>query len=175
MTNGSAKLAIQGRKYPLTNDDVVTLGTKYFETGSYTISLKDKEGLFNDDQVIYLKDKKENKLINLTQDGKYTFVASKGTDETRFEVIYQDTFSFESANRSTGGVSVVKDDLQISVRHNTGNITAIDVFDASGKLVQKIAGKNAKEIKVNTVGLLKGFYILKITSDKGVYTKKVIL
>lgn len=175
MTIGSAKLAIQGRKYPLTNDDVVTLGTKYFETGSYTISLKEKEGLFNNDQIIYLKDNKENKLINLTQDGKYTFVASKGTDETRFEVIYQDTMSFESANRSAGGVSVVKDDLEVIVRHTTENITAIDVFDASGKLVQKISGKNAKEIKINTVGLLKGFYILKITSDKGVYTKKVIL
>lgn len=174
-TNGTAKLAIQGRKYPLRADDVVTLGTKYFETGNYTIFLKEKEGIFDTDQAIYLKDKQLNKVINLSEEGQYTFAASKGTNDTRFEVIYQDILSFDSVNRSAGSVSVAKDEVDVVVRDTTNNITAIDVFDASGKLVQSVAGKSQKEVRINTSGLIKGVYILRITSDKGITTKKVIL
>lgn len=174
-TNGSSKLAIQGRNYPLNTTDVVTLGAKFFETGNYTITIKDAEGLFKEDQVVYLKDKKLNKLINLTLDGTYTFAASKGTDETRFEVIYQDLVSFDTVNRSAGSVAVVKDESEVVVRDTTNNITAIDVFDASGKLVQSLSGKNSKEIRINTSGLTKGVYILKIASGKEITTKKVIL
>lgn len=174
-TNGSSKLAIQGRKYPLNTSDVVTLGAKFFETGNYTITIKNAEGLFKEDQVVYLKDKKLNKLINLTADGTYTFAASKGTDETRFEVIYQDVVSFDAANRSAGNVAVVKDESEVVVRDAINNITAIDVFDASGKLIQSLSGKNSKEIRINTSGLTKGVYILKITSGKDITTKKVIL
>ncbi|MBV6879070.1 T9SS type A sorting domain-containing protein [Epilithonimonas ginsengisoli] len=174
-TNGTAKLAIQGRKYPLRADDVVTLGTKYFETGNYTIFLKEKEGIFDTDQAIYLKDKQLNKVINLSEEGQYTFAASKGTNDIRFEVIYQDILSFDSVNRSAGSVSVAKDEVDVVVRDTTNNITVIDVFDASGKLVQSVAGKSQKEVRINTSGLIKGVYILKITSDKGITTKKVIL
>lgn len=174
-TNGTAKLAIQGRKYPLSSDDIVTLGTKYFETGNYTISLKEKEGIFDTEQAIYLNDKQLNKVINLSEEGQYTFAASQGTNDTRFEVIYQDILSFDSMNRSAGSVSVAKDEAEVVVRDTTNNITAIDVFDASGKLVQSVSGKNSKEVRLNSSGLIKGVYILKITSNKGITTKKVIL
>lgn len=174
-TNGPSKLAIQGRKYPLSADDIVTLGAKYFETGNYTITLKEKEGLFDTDQAVYLKDKKLNKVINLTSEGSYNFVASKGTDETRFEVIYQDTVSFGTANKTAGNVSVIKDEVEVIVRDTTSNILGIDVFDASGKLVNSVSGKNSKEIRIETSRLTKGVYVLKITSEKGITTKKVIL
>jgi hypothetical protein len=55
------------------------------------------------------------------------------------------------------------------------NITAVDVFDASGKLIASLSGNKSKEVKLSTVGFVKGVYILKITSEKGTTTKKVIL
>jgi len=173
--NGASKLAIQGRKYPLNTNDVVTLGTKYYETGDYSIILGEKEGLFNSDQVIYLKDKKLNKVINLTEEGFYKFAASKGLDETRFEVIYQDLSSFETANKNAGTVNVIKDESELIVIDTRDNIKNVDVFDASGKLITSLSGNNTKEIKLSTVGFVKGVYILKITSEKGITTKKVIL
>ena len=51
----------------------------------------------------------------------------------------------------------------------------LDVFDASGKLIKSLSGNNTKEIKLSTVGFVRGVYILKITSEKGITTKKVIL
>ncbi|UQB67441.1 T9SS type A sorting domain-containing protein [Epilithonimonas zeae] len=173
--NGASKLAIQGRKYPLNTNDMVTLGAKYYETGDYSIILGEKEGLFNGDQVIYLKDKKLNKVINLTEEGSYKFAASKGLDETRFEVIYQDLSSFETANKNAGTVNVIKDESELIVIDTRDNIKNVDVFDASGKLITSLSGNNTKEIKLSTVGFVKGVYILKITSDKGITTKKVIL
>jgi hypothetical protein len=48
----------------LNTNDIVTLGTKYYETGDYTITLGEKEGLFNSGQAVYLKDKKLNQIVN---------------------------------------------------------------------------------------------------------------
>jgi hypothetical protein len=46
-------------------------------------------GIFEDNsQVIYLKDKKKNKLHNLSS-GPYSFVSKAGTFENRFEVVYK--------------------------------------------------------------------------------------
>ncbi|GGG67192.1 T9SS type A sorting domain-containing protein [Epilithonimonas arachidiradicis] len=173
--NGSSKLAIQGRRYPLQQNDVVTLGTKYYETGDYTITLGEKEGVFNGEQTVYLKDKKLNQIINLTEEGSYRFAASKGLDETRFEIIYQDLSSFGVANRTLGSVNVIKDEAELIVIDTKDNITAVDVFDASGKLITSLSGQKSKEVKLSTVGFVKGVYILKITSEKGITTKKVIL
>lgn len=173
--NGSAKLAIQGRRYPLNTKDIVTLGTKYYETGDYTITLGEKEGLFNSGQAVYLKDKKLNQIVNLTEQGSYRFAASKGIDETRFEIIYQDLSSFETVGKNVGTVSVIKDESELIVIDTKENITAVDVFDASGKLIASLSGNKSKEVKLSTVGFVKGVYILKITYEKGTTTKKVIL
>ncbi len=173
--NGSAKLAIQGRRYPLNTNDIVTLGTKYYETGDYTITLGEKEGLFNSGQAVYLKDKKLNQIVNLTEQGSYRFAASKGIDETRFEIIYQDLSSFETVGKNVGTVSVIKDESELIVIDTKENITAVDVFDASGKLIASLSGNKSKEVKLSTIGFVKGVYILKITSEKGTTTKKVIL
>ena len=173
--NGASKLAIQGRRYPLNNNDVVTLGAKYFETGDYSIILSEKEGLFNDNQAIYLKDKKLDKVINLTEEGFYKFAATKGIDESRFELIYQDLSSFEKTSKVAGTVNVIKDESEIVVIDTRDIINSVDVFDASGKLITSLSGNNSKEVRLSTLGFVKGVYIVKITSEKGITTKKVIL
>ncbi len=174
--NGSAKLAIQGRKYPLNPNDVVTLGAKYYETGDYTITLGEKEGLFNGEQTIYLKDKKLNKVVNLTLDNSYKFIANAGIDESRFDVIYHDSSYFEPANRNVGNVNVIKEAAELIVIDTKNPIKNVDVFDTSGKLIRSFTGNNSKEIKLSTIGFVKGVYILKITSEKGIVTtKKIIL
>jgi len=173
--NGASKLAIQGRRYPLNNNDVVNLGAKYFETGEYSIILSEKEGLFNDNQAIYLKDKKLDKVINLTEEGSYKFAATKGIDESRFELIYQDLSSFEKASKVAGTVNVIKDEFEIVVIDTRDIINSVDVFDTSGKLITSLSGNNSKQVKLSTVGFVKGVYIVKITSEKGITTKKIIL
>ncbi|PZU87854.1 MAG: hypothetical protein DI529_06710, partial [Chryseobacterium sp.] len=126
-------------------------------------------------QTIYLKDNVLNTIINLSEQGSYKFAATRGTDNTRFEIIYQDSSSIQSANRASGSVNVMKDETELIIIDTKDIITSVDVFDVSGKLVKSLSGNNSKEIRLSTLGLLKGVYVLKITSVKGIISKKVIL
>src|SRR5690606_22899991 len=80
---GTEKVIIQG-KAAFQTDDVVILGNKHFESGSFTISLTQKEGLFADGQAVYLKDKLTGTQSNL-QNGAYTFTSAAGDFSNRFE------------------------------------------------------------------------------------------
>ena len=62
------KLVIQG-KSAFDINDVVPVGTKHFQNGNFTISLAQKEGIFNNGQAIYLHDKDLGTYTNL-QNGK---------------------------------------------------------------------------------------------------------
>lgn len=167
------KLQIQARQSPILNSDIIGLGYVSSIAGNAIIALDDKQGEFSTaSKAIYLKDKKNGTVTDL-QDGYYTFTTEAETNLTRFEVLYENLVL--SANESKSKDFVVFKSNNDLVARTDSNISSADLFDASGKLVKNTAGKNAKEIKVNTVGLSKGFYILKITSAKGIFTKKVIL
>ena len=53
---GDEKLAIQGRQYPINENDVIPLGVVFYETGTRTISLANRDGVFANDYPIYLHD-----------------------------------------------------------------------------------------------------------------------
>src|SRR5690606_17060503 len=84
---GTEKVIIQG-KAAFQTDDVVTLGNRHFEGGTFTIALTQKEGLFADGQAVYLKDKLTGTQTNL-QNGAYTFTSDAGDFVDRFEITYK--------------------------------------------------------------------------------------
>jgi len=172
---GTNKLQIQARALPIQDSDVIILGYKNSKQGTCVIALNDKEGVFKDSsKAIYLKDKLTGTVTNLQQ-GYYTFTSDVVTveNETRFEILY--------ANDVLAAGNVTKEDLLVYKQNdalmvkNNFNISKAELFDASGKLITSLSGNNTKEIKLSTVGFVKGVYILKITSEKGITTKKVIL
>ncbi|MBH2023772.1 MAG: hypothetical protein I8H78_05145, partial [Flavobacteriales bacterium] len=83
-----ARLAIQGRQYPLDVNDVVALGTNHHAAGNYTISMPLAEGIFANGQAVYLKDLQTGAVTNLSE-LSYSFTAEKGLTEGRFEIVYQ--------------------------------------------------------------------------------------
>jgi len=101
------KLAIQG-KAPFVNTDVVSLGSSQYEAGNYTISLGDKEGIFANGQQVYLKDKQTGILTNLSENS-YTFIASKGLTEGRFEIVYQPEYVLANDASGKDGLVVYRD------------------------------------------------------------------
>ncbi|MES2543397.1 MAG: T9SS type A sorting domain-containing protein [Bacteroidota bacterium] len=54
------------------------------------------------------------------------------------------------------------------------NVTAIAVSDLNGRVVKQQSFNDASNIQVNVSDLSTGMYLMKITSDKGVATKKII-
>ena len=109
------------------------------------------------------------------QEGYYTFNSEVLTtpNDSRFEILY--------TNGVLAAGAVTKEDLLVYKQNetlvikNNFNISKAELYDASGKLMTSLSGNNTKEIKLSTIGFVKGIYILKITSEKGITAKKVIL
>lgn len=166
-TIGAEKLVIQG-KSPFTVDDVVPLGNKHFEAGSFVISLTQKEGLFNNGQAIYLHDKDLGTYTNL-QNGNYSFSANAGEFTNRFEIVYKlGVLATQEIEKTT--FEVYRDGEGFVARNNK-NIDVLEIFDASGrKVVELKPNVNSIKFKLDT----KGMYILKAISAGKEYTKKLI-
>jgi hypothetical protein len=172
---GANKLLIQARALPIQDSDIIKLGYKNSKAGNCIIALNDKDGVFkNNSKAIYLKDKLTGTVTNL-QNGYYTFTSDvvSTENETRFEILY--------ANDVLAAGGVTKEDLLVYRQNdaliikNSFSISKAELYDASGRLTTSLSGNNSKEIKISTLGFVKGVYILKITSEKGITTKKVIL
>lgn len=164
---GNEKLIIQGRA-AFDIDDAVILGNKHFENGTFTIELSNTEGLFNTGQAIYLRDKLLGTETNL-QNTPYSFSSSAGEYTNRFEIVYKQIF--------LGTQTALKEDLKI---YRSGNdfivespsrILTVEVYDASGRLLQSLKSNTKKEVIRN---LSKGVYILQITTNEGITSRKIL-
>lgn len=168
----SRKLGIQGKQYPLLDSDIIPLGAVYFETGLCTIALSEKEGIFADVQEIYLKDKLLNNVVNLSQ-GSYSFQAIKGVEENRFEIVYKPGGILVTTNPPKGQLQIYRSGDYFVVKSGDYKIDEIEVYDVSGRLIQKVKG-GSKEVKINAIPLANGLYILKINRNNEVISKKIL-
>lgn len=165
------KLQIQARSNPLTTEDVIPLGNKYSANGNYKISLGNKEGIFAGDQKIYLLDKLNNLYTDLSvQD--YIFTASKGTDDTRFEIVYRNQEVLGTDNLSKSDFSVYRDGTSFVIR-STFSLGKIELYDASGKLVIATSS-NQKEFRLDAAAIASGVYIIRAENSGNIRTKKII-
>lgn len=164
---GAEKLVIQGRA-PFNINDVVSLGTKHFENGNFTVSLSHKEGLFTNGQAVYLHDKSTGTYTNL-QNQAYSFTANAGEFGNRFEIVYKlDVLATSEVQKDA--FEVYKDGEDFFVR-NSKNIENIEIFDAVGRKVQNI-DSNSKLVRIKLES--KGLYIIKAKSAGKEYSKKVV-
>lgn len=161
------KLIIQGRA-SFNINDIVPLGNKHFENGTFVISLSQKEGLFSNGQEIYLHDKLQNTYTNL-QTSNYTFTSNSGETANRFEIVYKlDTLGTSETQNSDIKIYRDGDDFVVE---NRKSIQSVQLFDASGRLVQNLKS-NEKIIRLK--GISQGMYIIKATSEGKEYTRKIV-
>lgn len=165
------KLQIQARSNPLNLDDVIPLGSKYSANGSYKISLGNKEGIFGTNQKIYLFDKLNNLYTDLTSKD-YIFTANKGTDETRFEIVYKNREVLASGDLTKSEFLVYRDGEYFVVRSSKilGNV---ELYDASGKLIVSKT-TSQKELRLDARTIVSGVYIIKADNAGNIRTKKII-
>lgn len=167
------ELIIQGRQYPFSKTDLVTLGMAHFAAGNYKIEISDREGIFSNGQKIYLKDKQTGVITNLSQES-YSYTAEAGENNTRFEIIYEPE-TVLIANESVKGECIIyRDASDFVVKSKDKTIENIELYDASGRLVLKMKANNNKELRFNAEKLHQGMYIVKVITKVGVITKKII-
>jgi len=164
------KLQIQARAV-FDNQDVIPLGTKYSMNGNYKIVLSGKEGIFSSTQKIYLHDKLLNTYIDLASDD-YSFVANKGLDETRFELVYknQEVLGVGSSSKSD---FVVYKDGAFYVVNSSKKLGKIEMYDTSGRLIKSLSTtETTMRIDMNDVA--SGVYVLKVENSGATKTHKII-
>ncbi len=164
------KLVIQG-KTPFTDTDVLSLGFNAFKEGNYTMHLHKKQGVFDNGQSIYLKDKETGVLTDLTS-GDYSFTSAAGKIENRFEIVYKPTASLGTDNVTKTGLVVYRDAAQFVVKSNE-KLDLVEVYDMSGRLAYTIM-PNAKETSIDANSLNNGVYIIKVKTATGIKVKRII-
>lgn len=113
---------------------------------------------------ILVDDPNATYLTTWTRDTKNTFVADEA--QCRAEVLSID--NFDVTNNVSLYPNPVKDYLKIELT-NQLEIQNIQIYTVIGKLVNE-----TQSLEVDFTKLSKGIYLLKIITDKGIATKKVI-
>lgn len=169
---GSERLAIQGRQYPLNQSEVIPLGMSHYEAGFYTISLGNKEGIFNKGQNIYLKDYQTGLVTNLSATD-YIYQGNKGLTENRFEILYQPQIVLGTDNVSKESLIVYRNGNDFVVKSPNNKITEVEMYDVSGRLIYKVRpNNNMTTIPAESIG--QGVYILKINQEGEFSTRKIL-
>ncbi|MBU4538648.1 MAG: T9SS type A sorting domain-containing protein [Bacteroidetes bacterium] len=170
--NGDHQLIIQGRQYPFENTDVVPLGMSHFVAGTYKIELVGKEGLFANGQAVYLKDRMTGIITDLSA-GNYSYTAVAGESTGRFEIIYSPQSVLATDGNTPEEVQVYRDGTDFVVKAAGNKVTALEIFDTSGKLIYRLE-PNSNEVRIDAQPWVSGVYILKITRDRVVINRKVM-
>ena len=119
-----------------------------------------------------LKDKLTGIITNLSE-ANYTYSATPGASNDRFEIIYKPQTTLSSSANKEQGVSVYRSGENFVVKASNTKISGIEVFDSIGRLIinKKV---NAMEATIHRRDLTNGVFILKISQDDKTTVKKIV-
>lgn len=130
----SFPLSIEGRGLPFLNTDTISLGFMAAQSGEFTISLENFEGLF-ENQDIFIEDKLLQTITNL-KETPYTFYTENGTFNTRFEILFSNqTLSVNPIESVVNQVYLLHQENDIKVVSKNELIKEIIVYDLLGRKI----------------------------------------
>ena len=165
-------LVIQGRGLPFDENDIVPLGYRITNPGTYSIAIDELDGIFAENQNVYLRDK----LLGIDHDLKlapYTFNAAAGIVDNRFELVYLSTTLGTNPSAGPSTFATIHDNT-IKVESQE-LIKAISIYDISGKLIRTYSLTESTNRFTDDFNYPNGVYIAKITLDNDrVVSKKLV-
>ncbi len=172
------KYVIQGIN-SMTIETVLPLGIHVNETGSNTISIDKLENI-PEDMDIFLHDIELGLYHNL-KEGDYEVTLSSGIHLSRFELVFnnQDTLGVETTELYDDTIQVIYDgeaDVISVLNPKHLIIDNIELFTILGQSVYASDDfVNESEIKIKTGTLSAGAYIVKVETETGGFSTKVIV
>ncbi len=168
------ELAIQGRSAFNENQEI-PLGfiSQVEENQEFKISIGNQDGTVWPDIQVYLVDKAENVIHNIT-DSDYIFKSKEGTQNERFVLLFKSTVLETLENQLLA--------ISISPNPTKGNITivspktvinSVEVFDIHGRRLMTV-DYNDNQYSLNLSGLQSATYFIKINTQEGTLTKRVV-
>ena len=172
--NNDKNLTIQGRALPFDELDEVPLGYRSAVDADYTISLDHVDGIFMD-KAVYLKDNKNNKILNL-KESSYTFKTGTGTFNDRFVLLFYNTApQVVNPNKFGNEILISNKDKQIKINSSDDIIESVVIYDLLGRQIYKKSNISAKELLVLNLPVTKQAVLLKIKLKEGKTINKTII
>jgi hypothetical protein len=173
-TLGIKKLAIQGRGLPFNENDIVPLGFKSTQAGSYEIKLSNFDGIF-DTQKVYLEDKLLNVIHNI-KSSNYTFTTNAGTFDNRFALRFTDSaLQVDDQLFTEESVVIFKENQTINITSSLTPMKSVQIFDIRGSLLFSNDKVNATEFKVTNLHSSQQVLLVVVESENGTKVSKKII
>ncbi|SMC34531.1 M36 family metallopeptidase [Moheibacter sediminis] len=171
----SEKFVIQGRAMPFETFDVVPLGFYAAETGRYSISIKETEGLFTEGQLIYMKDQYNETLHNLTE-APYDFVSEAGQFDERFQIVYETKEIMGVDDSNLSGIQIYQHNQNIVVFSKNTRIISVEIFDLVGRNMYNNTKVNSNQIEISKQSFGKQVLVIRVKTENGdLVTKKIVI
>jgi uncharacterized repeat protein (TIGR01451 family) len=174
--NNAKKLVIQARALPFVKSDVVTFGYTVAAKGDYTFSIDHADGMFNEDQEVFLQDKTTEKMTNLRLEN-YKFTSEAGTFNSRFVIRYVNTtLGTEDFENIADGVLVAVKNKIIGISSSKEVITDVTVYNLLGQEIFTKKKINTNEIEIPNLKTGNQVLLVKTSLENGyISTKKIIM
>ena len=169
---GNSEVVIQARPQ-FASTDIVPLVFKTNLAGSYNISIADLEGVFDNEQTIFIRDKSLN-IVHDIKLAPYNFTTEAGNFADRFEMLYESMLNVVNPDETSSDVIAYKAGSAIEVRTAKAALSSVQVYDIRGRLVAEQTNLNTASTTINA-GAANQVLIIKITLENGsVVTRKLI-
>ncbi|UMY66873.1 MULTISPECIES: T9SS sorting signal type C domain-containing protein [unclassified Flavobacterium] len=170
---GTERYGIQARPaFDVT--DVVPMSLHAEAAGTFRISLDHVDGLFEEDQAIFLKDNLTGVVTNL-KEASYSFATEAGDFNDRLQLQYVNT-TLSTPDFTANTVYIYKnEDKILTVNVGLAEIGSIKVFDIRGRLVYTKDAIHSYVAQLDDLKAAQQVVLVQITSTDGeVVTKKVV-
>ena len=174
--NSGRELGIQGRS-AFNDSHVVPLGftTHVEENQIYKISINSIEGDLISNATVYLKDNLLNTLTNLSETD-YSFTSNEGHQTNRFAIVFESEPVLDMEDLELNAISVYPNPTQniLNIVSPLTEIKTVDVYDLRGRKINSIDFNTNNNYQVDLSNLKSALYFIKIYTESGSITKKVV-
>lgn len=168
------ELAIQGRS-EFNEDHEIPLGfvSQIEEEQEFSISISEKDGTVWPDVQVFLVDKNESTIHELTA-SDYIFKAKNGVQNDRFMLLFKNTALGVSENHLQT-ISMVPNPTtgSVLILSPKAVVNSIEVFDLRGRKLMN-ANCNSAQYSLDLSGLQAATYLVKINTETGSVTKRIV-
>jgi hypothetical protein len=176
LDDGTGEFAIQTFG-SFKNDKKIPLGfsSQIDEELDYEISLTNLEGLNLENTTVYLFDHQENTIVNLEYD-TYTFKSGMGVFNNRFTLIFKAERVLGPGETALDSITLFPNPTakDINIFSPDAYLLNLEVFDLMGRKISQKIEETKNTYTLNLSSLKTGVYFIKIDTERGSVTKKVI-
>ncbi|KGO91615.1 T9SS sorting signal type C domain-containing protein [Flavobacterium subsaxonicum] len=153
--------------------DEVTVNYTASAAGQYTFKLDHTDGVFENDQNVFLVDNFTGATTNISE-APYSFTSEAGVFANRFKIIYMQPLSTENPALTANSVVVYQQGGVINIASGNIEMTDVTIYDIRGRKLLTKTDINATETSIANLAAQQQVLIVEINTLSGKVTKKIV-